>query len=71
MYFAITGQTELGQEKIKTILRQKGHHVSNFVCENTDFLIANYPSNSRKYKEAIFHNTKIITEQELFNTYIE
>lgn len=66
MYFVITGQTNKGQENIKKIIRSKGHHVGDHVNQNTDYLIANYPSFTTKYKNALLFNIPIITEEELF-----
>ena len=66
MYFVITGQTDRGQENIKKIIRDKGHHVGDHVNQDTDYLIANYPSLTTKYKSALLFNISIITEEELF-----
>lgn len=66
MYFAITGQTNRGQENIKNIIRSKGHHVGDHVYQDTDYLIANYFSFTTKYKNALLFNIPIITEEELF-----
>lgn len=66
MYFAITGQTNRGQENIKKIIRSKGHHVGDHVYQDTDYLIANYSSLTTKYKNALLFNIPIITEEELF-----
>lgn len=66
MYFVITGQTDRGQEKLKKIIRSKGHHVGDHVNQNTDYLIANYPSVTTKYKNALLFNIPIISEEELF-----
>lgn len=66
MYFVITGQTDRGQENIKKIIRGKGHHVGDHIDENTDYLIANYPSVTTKYKTTLLFNIPIITEEELF-----
>lgn len=64
MFFAITGQTQMGQEKIKDIIRKAGHGVGDHVNEQTNYLIANYPSSTRKYKTAVSLNIPIISEEE-------
>ena len=64
MFFAITGQTQMGQEKIKDFIRKAGHGVGDHVNEQTSYLIANYPSSTRKYKIAVSLNIPIISEEE-------
>lgn len=64
MYFAITGETEKGKRALSEMIRENGHHVGDFVCERTDYLIANSPSMTRKYRNAIEYKIPIITEKE-------
>lgn len=63
LIFAITGETKLGQSTIKKMIRNKGFHVGDHVTEKTNYLIANYPSETSKYKNALLYKTNIINEE--------
>jgi NAD-dependent DNA ligase len=65
MNFCITGVTNKTHNEIKKVLRKEGHHCGDHIFENTDYLIANYPSETRKYRDALKYNIKIINEKEL------
>ena len=64
MFFAITGTTELTHKELREIAHNYGHHIVDFVNERTNYLIANYTSTTRKYKNAKQYGVTIITEQE-------
>ena len=61
--FAITGETKLGQKVIKKMIKDKGFHVGDHVTEKTNYLIANYPSETSKYKNALLYKINIIDEK--------
>ncbi len=70
LIFAITGETKLGQKAIKKMIRDKGFHVGDHVTEKTNYLIANYPSETSKYKNALLYKTNIINEETLISNFI-
>jgi len=63
LIFAVTGKTELGQKAIKKMIRDKGFHIGDHVTEKTNYLIANYPSETSKYRNALLYKTNIINEE--------
>lgn len=63
LIFAITGKTKLGQKAIKKMIKDKGLHAGDHVTEKTNYLIANYPSETTKYKNALLYKTNIINEE--------
>ena len=67
LIFAITGKTKLGQKAIKKMIRDKGFHVGDHVTEKTNYLIANYSSETSKYKNALLYKTNIINEETFKN----
>lgn len=65
--FAITGSVNTGRAKLSEIIENYGGTITSSVSRKTDYLIANQPENSAKYKNAIAYNIKIITEAEFLH----
>lgn len=63
--FAITGSIGIGRSKLSEYIEKHGGTVTSSVSRKTDFLIANQPEDSAKYKNAIAYGTKILTEDEV------
>ena len=63
--FAITGKLSIGRERMSELIEKHGGTITSSVSRKTDYLIANQPEDSAKYKNAIAYDTKIITENEL------
>ena len=63
--FAITGNIGIGRSKLSEYIEKHGGTVTSSVSRKTDFLIANQPEDSVKYKNAIAYGTKILTEDEV------
>ena len=63
--FAITGKVAFGRNNLIKLIEEKGGSVTSSVSKKTDYLIANQPEDSAKYKNAIAFNVKIITEAEV------
>lgn len=63
--FAITGSISIGRAKLSEYIEKHGGTVTSSVSRKTDFLIANQPEDSAKYKNAIAYGTKILTEDEV------
>jgi DNA ligase (NAD+) len=64
--FAITGNIAYGRSKLSELIEKHGGTVTSSVSRKTDYLIANQPEDSTKYKNAIAYGTKILTEDEVF-----
>ena len=64
MFFAVTGITEITHNELRKIANSNGNNKENLVNERTNFLIANYESKKKKYKNALKYNIPIITEKE-------
>lgn len=64
--FAITGSINYGRGKLSEFIEKCGGTVTSSVSKKTDYLIANQPEDTSKYKNAVAYGTKIITEQEFF-----
>lgn len=60
--FAITGNITYGRSKLSELIEKHGGTVTSSVSRKTDYLIANQPEDSTKYKNAIAYGTKILTE---------
>ena len=65
--YAITGNISMGRNQLIDYIERHGGTVTSSVSKKTDYLIANQPENTSKYKNAIAYGTKIITEQEFFS----
>lgn len=65
--YAITGNILMGRNQLIDYIERHGGTVTSSVSKKTDYLIANQPENTSKYKNAIAYGTKIITEQEFFS----
>ena len=63
--FAITGNIAYGRSKLSELIEKHGGTVTSSVSRKTDYLIANQPEDSTKYKNAIAYGTKILTESEV------
>ena len=63
--FAITGNIAYGRSKLSELIEKHGGTVTSSVSRKTDYLIANQPEDSTKYKNAIAYGTKILTEDEV------
>lgn len=63
--FAITGSIGIGRSKLSEYIEKHGGTVTSSVSRKTDFLIANQPEDSAKYKNAIAYGIKILTEDEV------
>lgn len=63
--FAITGNIAYGRSKLSELIENHGGTVTSSVSRKTDYLIANQPEDSTKYKNAIAYGTKILTEDEV------
>lgn len=63
--FAITGSIGIGRSKLSEYIEKHGGTITSSVSRKTDFLIANQPEDSAKYKNAIAYGTKILTEDEV------
>lgn len=63
--FAITGSISIGRAKLSEYIEKHGGTVTSSVSRKTDFLIANQPEDSAKYKNATAYGTKILTEDEV------
>ena len=63
--FAITGNIAYGRSKLSELIEKHGGTVTSSVSRKTDYLIANQPEDSTKYKNAIAYGTKILTEEEV------
>jgi DNA ligase (NAD+) len=63
--FAITGNVAYGRSKLSELIENHGGTVTSSVSRKTDYLIANQPEDSTKYKNAIAYGTKILTEDEV------
>lgn len=63
--FAITGNINMGRSKLSERIERNGGAVTSAVSRKTDYLIANQPEDSAKYKNAVAYGTKIITEEEV------
>lgn len=63
--FAITGSINIGRAKLSEYIEKHGGTVTSSVSRKTDFLIANQPEDSAKYKNATAYGTKILTEDEV------
>jgi DNA ligase (NAD+) len=63
--FAITGNIAYGRSKLSELIENHGGTVTSSVSRKTDYLIANQPEDSTKYKNAIAYGTKILTESEV------
>ena len=64
--YAITGNILMGRNQLIDYIERHGGIVTSSVSKKTDYLIANQPENTSKYKNAVAYGTKIITEQEFF-----
>ena len=65
--FAITGNIAYGRSKLSELIEKHGGTVTSSVSRKTDYLIANQPEDSTKYKNAIAYGTKILTEDEVLS----
>lgn len=63
--FAITGKVAFGRNQLIDLIEKRGGSVTSSVSKKTDYLIANQPEDSAKYKNAIAYGTKILTEDEV------
>ncbi len=63
--FAITGNIAYGRSKLSELIEKHEGTVTSSVSRKTDYLIANQPEDSTKYKNAIAYGTKILTEDEV------
>lgn len=63
--FAITGKIAYGRSKLTELLEKHGGLITSSVSRKTDYLIANQPEDSAKYKNAVAYNVKILTEDEV------
>ncbi|WP_186646579.1 NAD-dependent DNA ligase LigA [Fluviispira vulneris] len=60
----ITGALSRPREEYKAMLEKAGAKLVSAVSSKTDFLVCNESSSSSKYKDALKHNVKILTESE-------
>lgn len=60
----ITGSLSRPREEYKIMLDKVGAKLVSAVSSKTDLLVCNETSSSSKYKDALKHNIKIITEKE-------
>lgn len=67
--FAITGNINMGRLKLSEHIEKNGGIVTSGVSKKTDYLIANQPEESTKYRNAISYGTTIITENELIKMF--
>lgn len=65
--FAITGKLSMDRERMSELIEKHGGTVTSSVSKKTDYLIANRPEDSAKYKNAIAYGIKIITEDEVLS----
>ena len=64
-HVAFTGEfATMKRKQAEDMLEQVGGHVDKKVTNNTRFLVANTPSSSSKYVDAVKYNTSIINEGE-------
>lgn len=63
--FAITGKVDIGRNKLIEVIESNGGKISSSVSKKTNYLVANQPEESSKYKNAIAFGTKIISEKEV------
>lgn len=66
--YAITGNILMGRNQLIDYIERHGGTVTSGVSKKTDYLIANQPEDTSKYKNAIAYGTKIITEQDFFSS---
>lgn len=60
----ITGALSRPREEYKAVLERVGAKLVSSVSSKTDLLVCNEVSSSSKYKDAVKHNVKIVTEEE-------
>ena len=63
--FVITGKLSVTRDKLKAELEEAGAKVTGSVSTKTDYLIANAPENTTKYKKAKTLNIPIISEAQV------
>ena len=63
--FVITGKLSVSRDKFKNELEAAGAKVTGSVSTKTDYLIANAPENTAKYKKAEALNIPIISEAQV------
>lgn len=63
--FVITGKLSVTRDKLKAELEEAGAKVTGSVSTKTDYLIANAPENTTKYKKAKILNIPIISEAQV------
>jgi len=62
--FSITGTLNIPRQKLINLIESNGGKFVSAVSSNIDYLIANSPSNSDKYQDAIKYEITIINEEQ-------
>ena len=65
--FAITGKVSYGRNNLIELIEKHGGSVTSSVSKKTDYLIANQPEDSTKYRNAVAFEVKILTESEVLS----